>query len=71
MDVINNQVMQRYRFKYYGRNHGNWILYGTGEYMFFEAIIYATADLKPHNGKHGYDIKLIASVIWEIPPMTH
>ena len=48
-------------FKYYGHNHGDLTLYGRGTYMFLNAIIYATADIAPYNGKQGYDIKLIAN----------
>ena len=54
------------QFKYYGNNHGDWILYGTGSFMYLDAVIYATADIPAYNGKHGYDIKLIGSVMGNI-----
>ena len=50
-------------FKYYGHNHGEWILYGSGENMFCSSIVYATVDIQPYNRKHGYDIKLIGSAM--------
>ena len=56
-----NSSWSWWNLRYYGHNHGDWILYGTGEYMFREAIVYAAADIPPYNGKHGYDIKLIGN----------
>ena len=49
------------QFEYHGHNHGDWLLYGTGNRMFRNATIYATADIPPYNGSHGYNITLIAS----------
>eukprot|EP01083_Nonionella_stella_P184412 669373_1 len=45
-------------FQYFGHNHGDWTLHGTGLYAFSNAYIEATADIPPHGG---YDIKLIGT----------
>ena len=45
-------------FKCSGHNHRDWILYVTASHMYRHAVIYATADIPPYNGKHGYAIQL-------------
>ena len=50
-------------FKYYGHNHGDWILYGLGRYSFHKAEIYATADTAPNNGIDAFNIKVMGTLM--------
>merc|ERR1719242_809479 len=51
------------KMKYFGHNHGHWLIESNGKNGLHDAEIYASADdsLNPYGGVSGYNISVIAT----------